>query len=91
MDEKRLSGEEVKRLKVYEPALWWRRVVTPPRYYQRDEEDLVRCPSCGESVVRAGGNFRVPQKTDEKAWRQIEEIIGRGDDMVARFSVCSMV
>jgi len=86
-----LNEEEMQRLKRYEPDLWWRRVITIPRYGVGVEEHLVRCPSCGEGAMRVGSNFRIPKKTDEKGWKEVEEMIEKGEDMVAKFSVCSTI
>jgi hypothetical protein len=88
-EENGLTEEEKGRLKTYEPYLWWRRVITIPRYYELSEKHLVRCPSCGEGAMRVGSTLRIPKKTDEKGWKDIEEMIERGYDMVAKFSVCS--
>ena len=85
------NEEEMQMLKRYYPDLWWSRVITIPRYGVGVEEHLVRCPNCAESAVRVGSNFRIPKKKDEKGWREVEAIIERGDDMVAKFSVCSTV
>lgn len=90
-EKKDLNEEERERLRKYEPDLWWRQVITIPSYGVGIEETLVRCPNCGESAIRVGSNFRVPKKTDEKGWREVKDMIERGEDMVARFSVCSTV
>lgn len=36
-----LSGEEYERLKLYEPCLWWCKVITILRHYQCSEDHLV--------------------------------------------------
>lgn len=88
---KDLNKEEMERSKGYEPDLWWRKVVTIPRYGTPAEERSLRCPNCEKSAMRVGSNFRIPRRTDEKGWRDIGEMIERWDDIVPKFSICSMV
>lgn len=57
-----LSGEEYERLKLYEPCLWWCKVITILRHYQCSEDHLARCFSCGDSAMTIGRNFRIPKK-----------------------------
>jgi hypothetical protein len=55
------------------------------------EINMLRCPSCGKGAERVSSNFRIPRKKNNKAWKVIEEMIERGEDMVAKFSFCATV
>ena len=82
LEKEDMSVEQIERLKKYEPELWWRQVTAL---------NLVRCSNCGGTAVRVGSNFRIPKKTDEKGWREVEEMFRSGEDMVAKFSFCSTI
>ena len=36
-----------------------------------------------------GSNFRIPKKRDEKAWKEIQEMIKWRKDIVAKFEFCA--
>ncbi|KAH8804472.1 hypothetical protein F5884DRAFT_796118 [Xylogone sp. PMI_703] len=77
-----LTEEELDELRRWDPETWWIPITEAKR------QDRKRCPSCGDSVVRVGSNFRVPKKGDNKAWRKITEMIEAGEDLEAKFSMC---
>ncbi|CZR65541.1 uncharacterized protein PAC_15441 [Phialocephala subalpina] len=86
-----ISEEEFEFLKARDPQLWWTEITRMPRISGVPEINMVRCPGCGKGVKRVGSNFRVPRKRDQTAWKAIEEMIERGEDMVAKFSFCATV
>jgi hypothetical protein len=90
-DPSSLSEEEYGFLKARSPEMWWREVIARPRVLGEPGINMVRCPSCGKSAVRVGSNFRIPKKRDVKAWKIIEKMMERREDMVAKFSFCATV
>jgi hypothetical protein len=86
-----LSEEEYEYLKARSPSMWWKPIFEAPRELDQPGTNMVRCPSCGKSAIRVGSNFRIPKKKDEKAWKEIEKMIEKGEDMVAMFSFCATV
>ena len=88
-DPSSLSEEERDFVKKNDPEAWWRTVVSTKRVWWQVTVNLKRCPSCGKEALRVGSNFRIPKRKDEKAWREIEDMIREGEDMVAKFSPCA--
>jgi hypothetical protein len=84
-----LTEEEFEFVKARDPELWWTEFVWRPKVNGGSPCHLVRCPSCRKNAVRVGSNFRIPKKRDEKAWKEIQGMIERGDDMVAKFEFCA--
>jgi hypothetical protein len=88
-DQISLTDEEFEFIKARDPELWWTEFIWRPRANGGPPGHRARCPSCGESAVRVGSNFRIPKKRDEKAWKEIQEMIKWGEDIVAKFEFCA--
>lgn len=86
-----LPEEEFEFLKARDPELWWNEVIRMPRISGLPGINMLRCPGCGKGAKRVGSNFRIPKKRDEKGWKAIEEMVERGEDMVAKFSFCATI
>jgi hypothetical protein len=86
-----LTEEEGAFLKKYDPEMWWTEILRISMTGSMSERIGKRCPGCAGVVVRVGSNFRIPKRTDEKAWKEIEGCIESEVDMVAKFSVCATV
>jgi hypothetical protein len=89
--EEPLTDEEREWLKAHDPDMWWVDITETPWNAWMVVKNRKRCPGCGGATTSVGSNFRIPKRKDEKAWANIEEMIERGDDMIAKFSVCATV
>ncbi|KAG9232616.1 hypothetical protein BJ875DRAFT_466270 [Amylocarpus encephaloides] len=94
-DPSALSVEEIETVKSNDPHSWWIRLTTTPRGWADESSNgparSLRCPSCGDDTVPVGSNFRIPSKADIRSWREVENMIADGKDMVASFSSCATV
>jgi hypothetical protein len=90
-EESSLTEEEFDFVKARDPELWWTEFIWRPKVNDGPPGYLVRCPSCGKSAVRAGSNFRIPKRRDEKGWKDVQGMIGRGEDIVAKFECCATI
>jgi len=81
----RLTRDELKELAALEPELWWEKIVG------HGNDHAKRCPNCGQKGIRVGSTFRVPARSDEKAWKTLHEMVDRGEDMNAKFEFCATV
>ena len=84
-----VTADELEKLERTWPTEWWVEVSG----YQLREGKLIyehhtRCPSCGETPTKVGSTFRIPPKKDNRAWKEIQDIIASGADMVAKFEFC---
>jgi hypothetical protein len=90
-----LTQQEMHELKMWDPEVWWTRI-TEGTSIRRElgteaasiRQDRKRCPSCSGEVIRVGSNFRVPKKSNNKAWCGIVEMIKSREDLEAKFSMC---
>ena len=82
--EVKMEEAEMEYLRRTDPDTWWLQII-------RSGANLMRCPSCGDGVLRVGSNFRIPAQSDEKAWKETQAMIEAGEDMVSRFSTCTTV
>ena len=80
-----LTRAEVRDLLALNGYSWWETHIGPGAKHYKGS------PGSGEEVVRVGSKFLVPTRTDEKAWKEREEMIERGKDKCAKFEFCPTV
>ena len=51
----------------------------------KTKQKTLKCPECGNEMDRVGVTFRVPKKTNIKAWKKVETEYSTGNKFDTRW------